>query len=289
MKRFFAACLMAFSTYAIGFDALEKFTQPGMDISDLWYNPNESGWGMNVIQQSNTSFATLFVYGANNSPVWYVAPAVTYQSYDSANLEFIHSGTLYQTSGPAFSAGSFNPALVGIREVGSLTLRSGLNPLGNTLYRGRLTYTVDGVTVNKAVERQTWRMANHAGTYYGAIRTTWSGCSNASLNGEFNDYGMFTVTQSSATPPELRITFLKDGGGTSLVFGGDYYQGGRNGTIPYGALGLALASGASTSAQGFGLDINSGVSGISGDFSFGSFSGSTFSGCTMVARMAGAK
>ena len=29
------------------------------DVTGLWYNPNESGWGMNVIQQSNTLFITL--------------------------------------------------------------------------------------------------------------------------------------------------------------------------------------------------------------------------------------
>ena len=39
------------------------FSQTGEDITDLWWNPAESGWGMNVIQQGDTSFVTMFVYG----------------------------------------------------------------------------------------------------------------------------------------------------------------------------------------------------------------------------------
>ena len=31
------------------------------DYTDLWYNPNESGWGLNLIQQYQTMFGTLFV------------------------------------------------------------------------------------------------------------------------------------------------------------------------------------------------------------------------------------
>lgn len=283
MKRLFAACLMVFSTYAIGFDRLEKFGQAGMDISDLWWSPNEAGWGLSVIQQSNTSFATLLVYGADNSPVWYIAPAMTYQGYDSGNFEFVHSGTLYQTSGPAFSSGSFDPSLASVREVGSLTLRAGLSSTSNTMYRGRLSYVVDGVTVNKTIERQTWRTANHVGTYYGALRSTWTGCSDAGLNGEFNSYGKFTVTQSSAVPPELRIQFLSDDGGTSWVFGGDYHQGGRSGTVPYATLSI---NGASTSASGFGIDINSGSGGISGEFASAT-SSPTY--CAINFKFAGAR
>lgn len=43
------------------------------DVTGLWYNPNESGWGMNVIQQSSTLFITMFVYGTDGRPTWYVA------------------------------------------------------------------------------------------------------------------------------------------------------------------------------------------------------------------------
>ena len=30
----------------------------GPDITDMWWNANESGWGMNIVQQGSTSFVT---------------------------------------------------------------------------------------------------------------------------------------------------------------------------------------------------------------------------------------
>ena len=35
------------------------------DISDMWWNSNESGWGMNATQQGNILFITLYVYSAD--------------------------------------------------------------------------------------------------------------------------------------------------------------------------------------------------------------------------------
>ncbi len=31
------------------------------DVSDLWWNPSESGWGMQLVQEGNFVFATVFV------------------------------------------------------------------------------------------------------------------------------------------------------------------------------------------------------------------------------------
>src|SRR4051812_7004477 len=79
------------------------------DYTDLWYIPTESGWGANVVQQGNTMFVTLFVYGSNNQPTWFVASAVT-QTGGSTSGTF--SGPLYQTTGPYFANGGFNSASV---------------------------------------------------------------------------------------------------------------------------------------------------------------------------------
>jgi len=43
MSRLLAAFAFALSTPAIGFDSQVKFGQAGQDISDLWWNPSESG------------------------------------------------------------------------------------------------------------------------------------------------------------------------------------------------------------------------------------------------------
>src|SRR5437588_7218298 len=44
------------------------------EITDMWWNPAESGWGVNIILQNSVVFATFFVYDANHNPVWYTAP-----------------------------------------------------------------------------------------------------------------------------------------------------------------------------------------------------------------------
>jgi len=40
--------------------------------------PGEDGWGMNIAQQGDTLFATVFVYGSDRRPTWYVASSITY-------------------------------------------------------------------------------------------------------------------------------------------------------------------------------------------------------------------
>lgn len=47
-------------------------TLTAQDILDGWYwNPNESGWGINVEVQGDTMFIAVFTYRENGSPIWY--------------------------------------------------------------------------------------------------------------------------------------------------------------------------------------------------------------------------
>jgi hypothetical protein len=113
------------------------------NYTDLWWNPSESGWGINLTQQSNLMFATLFVYGPNSQVVWYVMSAGTLQSDGS------FTGTLYQASengGGNFATTPWPGVLV--NQVGSMTLRFSN---GET---GTLSYTVNGTTVQKSIIRQ---------------------------------------------------------------------------------------------------------------------------------------
>src|SRR5437763_16225095 len=140
-------------------------TTYSVDYTDMWFNANESGWGVNVIQQSDMIFATLFVYGADNTPRWYVTGAGLQGSGGST-----FSGNLYSTTGPYF-AGSFNPAAVGNAVVGSMTL-SFSGP-----YNGTMTYSVNGVSVTKAITRQPIRSNILAGLYIGGLTANGSGIS----------------------------------------------------------------------------------------------------------------
>lgn len=105
-------------------------------LNDLWWNPSEPGWGVNIIQQEEVLFVTLFVYGADGRPAWYVA------SEARPGTPSRYTGALYATNGPAAS--------VRVREVGTLALSP--NDDGSAA----LEYSVDGAATSKRIERQTW-------------------------------------------------------------------------------------------------------------------------------------
>jgi hypothetical protein len=112
-------------------------------MQDLWWNPAESGWGINFAQQRDILFATLFTYDASGRATWYVMSAGRKQSDGS------YAGELYRTTGPAFNAAPFQPiGPAQIRQVGTMQVRFGDGESGT------LTYSVDGTTVVKSILRQ---------------------------------------------------------------------------------------------------------------------------------------
>jgi hypothetical protein len=66
---------------SIGLLLLVVFTSMRADAasttnySDQWWIPAESGWGASVLQQWDTLFIDLFVYGTDNKPAWFTAAA----------------------------------------------------------------------------------------------------------------------------------------------------------------------------------------------------------------------
>ena len=66
--------LLALALAANAFDAFA--TPQHQNMTDMWFNPAESGWGLNLIHQGDTLFATLFVYGPDGQPRWYVASSL---------------------------------------------------------------------------------------------------------------------------------------------------------------------------------------------------------------------
>ena len=112
---------------------------PQFDYSDIWYNPNESGWGFNLIQHaSNQVFGVMFTYDTPNRPMWFVLPGGTWNT----NTSF--SGTLYRVTGSAanaaFKAGD-------VIAVGSATLDF------TDASHGSITYTVNGTQVVKSFQK----------------------------------------------------------------------------------------------------------------------------------------
>jgi predicted dienelactone hydrolase len=110
------------------------------NYQDLWWNPTESGWGINLTQQGSTIFAVWFTYDPSGKPLWL---SVTATPQGGA-----FAGTLYQATGPAFDAVPFNPANVILTPVGTATLTFAN---GNS---ATFAYTAFGVSQSKTITRQ---------------------------------------------------------------------------------------------------------------------------------------
>lgn len=118
-----------------------------------WKSPAgaESGWGINLAHQGDTIFASWFTYDLSGKAWWLVmtAPKTGPDTY---------AGTLYQTTGPPFSATPFNPAQVGAVQVGTATLSF------SDANNGSFSYTVNGISQNKAITRQVFGPVPSCGT-----------------------------------------------------------------------------------------------------------------------------
>jgi hypothetical protein len=121
------------------------------NYQDLWWAApagSESGWGINLTHQGTTIFGTWFTYDVNQKPLWYAVTALR-------TVANTFSGTLYRTTGPAFSAVPFDPHGVVATPVGTATFTF---TDGNA---GKFTYVVhDGANVasqTKDIVRQVFR------------------------------------------------------------------------------------------------------------------------------------
>jgi hypothetical protein len=212
------------------------------DNSDIWWNPNESGWGMNMIQTNTFIFATLYVYGADGKPTWYVGELQRGAGADN------YTGPLYATTGPYFG-GPFNPANVTTRTAGTMTY----TPV--TVWTGTLSYTVDGTTVNKAIERQPLTSDNYSGAYDVQATITVTNCTDTSFNGTYTSPGTAEIAQTGGTISATLYGVL--GNDSCTIPATTYTQKGRMArfggpySCPWGETGTAVIYEMNPSLYGF--------------------------------------
>lgn len=140
------------------------------NVTGLWWNAAESGWGINLNHQGTTIFATLFSYAADGTGMWLVMPSGQRQADGS------YSGDLFQTTGPAFDANPFAP-LGG--PVGSVTRVGPMRLVFQDKARATLEYSVNGTAVTKQITPQVFgapATCTHAATTAGsrAARTNYT-------------------------------------------------------------------------------------------------------------------
>jgi hypothetical protein len=125
-------------------------SKPLRNYSDLWWTPDESGWGLNIVQHpSGVIFATWFTYDPDGTPAWYVVPSGEWNAVAIGDIGVLYKyrGPVYRTSGPPV-ADTFDPARVTRTLVGEALFQF----LAYDFLRAQLT--VDGRTVTKDLQRQ---------------------------------------------------------------------------------------------------------------------------------------
>jgi YVTN family beta-propeller protein len=141
--------LSGFGKFIGGPTAFQVFrvgsTPPAINYTDLWWNPNESGWGLDITQQFGVMFLTWFVYEDTGRPIWYVASNCVVK--DGGNG---CSGTLYRTSRPPgpLVSDTFDPSQVDVNPVGSIDVTF------TDANNGVITYTVENIPGSKTITRQ---------------------------------------------------------------------------------------------------------------------------------------
>lgn len=169
------------------------------DHTDTWWTPSEPGWGINLAQQANSIFGTFYVYAQDGRAVWFTAQMVR----DGPTDRF--TGNLYRITGTFYGA----PVWAGyqIAPAGTATFTA------TSSTTGTLQYTVDGVAVNKTIERLTLAPLNVQGTYIGGVSGRRSGCGTGS--GTIIDPMQFEVLHSLLTN-DIRIDQISVSTGTTV-------------------------------------------------------------------------
>ena len=219
-----------------------------VNYQDMWWNPGESGWGVNVAQQDNTMFATWFIYGANTQPVWLVMSNA--QRSGTAGNTFM--GDLYQTTGTPFGVTPFVPSQTTVAKVGTATF------VFSDARTGTLTYTVNGIQVVKQITRQPLASINLTGSYYGGLFRT-APCANSGVSNSIYSV-VHTPSNGAASIVEVGGNLCRFSGsltqfGSIFEGSGTYQCQGENGNWT----GSEGTGGESTFSMKFSLQTGAGI------------------------------
>ena len=112
-----------------------------VDYTDLWWNPNESGWGIALSQQYSMIFAAWYTYDATGKAIWYVASSCPVVGSGC-------TGDLYQVTGGTPVTSMWDDSNKIVTKVGSVTFAF------TDASNGTMTYSVNGVEGNRVITRQ---------------------------------------------------------------------------------------------------------------------------------------
>lgn len=228
------ACILAVAI-SFGQQASSKTT----DFSDVWATAAEDGWSVLFVQQDFTIFAAMYVYGPDGKATWYAA-ALAYQGRNT----FVWSGDLFTATGPWFASTPFASSAVTVAVVGTMTFSASLTDLR----KGTLTYTVNGMQVEKQIQRYLFAYEHFGGIYSGVMSRQGTGatCDSAgnssalpvSVEIEHNSTAMAIVTRSNANTCTFPGTYTQAGHFGQLL--GSYVcTSGDHGNFAFGEMAVS--------------------------------------------------
>jgi hypothetical protein len=187
------------------------------NLSDIWWNPNESGWGVTIADHETNVFAVLYHYTAQGVPAWWVIPGGTF----SQNRR-IFQGDVYATSGPPYTSSLFNPADVAVVKVGTASFDFAPASLsaGTILF----SYTIGAVSRTKQLQRQPF--GNAAANWGSDWTDLWFNHAESGWGLSLSQHGnnVFAVwyTYDAARNPTWFV--IPGGAFSSSSFSGKVYQ-----------------------------------------------------------------
>ncbi len=113
-------------------------------LSGIWYNIDESGWGITFTQQFNIIFATMFTYDNAGLPTWYVASNCNIAN-DGCTGDFY---AIAKGTAPTKPWVALDPA--DLKRVGAFTATF------TDINNASIAYSINGVNGFKRVTRQLW-------------------------------------------------------------------------------------------------------------------------------------
>ena len=132
-------------------------TAPAVDYSALWWNGNESGWGVALAQQYGIIFVTMFTYDGSGNPAWYVASNCSVFGNGC-------SGTLYRTAGGSSPTLPWVGPIVAT-PVGSVSLAFA------DASNGTMNFTIGEQSGSRVISKQIFYTAPATGTAAGQPTT----------------------------------------------------------------------------------------------------------------------
>ncbi|HUP30147.1 MAG TPA: hypothetical protein VM122_08250 [Usitatibacter sp.] len=138
--------------------ALAAFAAHAGTYSDIWFNPQQPGWGVSIVQQLETAFVTLYVHGPDGKPTWYVASDANVVAYSQPGAFPIFRGTLYRAEG-SWHGSPYDAGAAKVIPVGEVSLEALAKD------RIRVHYTAEGVTATKEVTRFSFQQPMDLGNF----------------------------------------------------------------------------------------------------------------------------